>query len=165
MEIGCLRSNTFPSGSTNWPSHSPHSIFSGGIRTESEVGGMSLSVGGARDLALRGSAPIHFRVPLHDLVVRDPVDLLLDRELILRFPCLDDPPGGGFALELGDKELPLPAASLERRDHLGPVEHDVAGPHVELVDDRLAQIEEQVVEGRQDELPAEIRMPDLFETF
>src|SRR5712691_10261993 len=135
-----------------------------GIGTESEVRGMNLSVGTPRPSVLRGPAPVHFRVPLHDLVVRDPVDLLLDRELVLRLPCLDDPPGGGFPLELGDEELPLPAASLERGHHLGPVEHGVAGPHVELVDDRLAQVEEQVVERRQDKLPVEIRMPDLFET-
>src|SRR5213593_1331877 len=108
------------------------------IEMESELRAMNLSVSGRRVSALRGPAPIHFRVPLHDLVVRDPVDLLLDRELVLRLPRLDDPPGAGFALELGDEELPLPAASLERRHHLGPVEHDVAGPHVELVDDRLA---------------------------
>src|SRR2546430_17258719 len=88
-----------------------------GIGTESDVGGMNLSIGRPRASALRGPAPIHFRVPLHHLVVRDPVDLLLDRELLLRLPGLADPPGCAFALELGNQDLPLPAASLERPLH------------------------------------------------
>src|SRR5439155_685479 len=79
-----------------------------------------------RASAFCGPTPVHLRVPLHDLVVRDPVDLLLDRELVLRLPCLHDSTGGGFALELRDEELPFSATGLERRDHLGAVEHNVA---------------------------------------
>src|SRR5437667_3357741 len=88
------------------------------IETESEIRGMNLRVALPRASAFCGPTPVHLRVPLHDLVVRDPVDLLLDRELVLRLPCLHDSTGGGFALELRDEELPLPATGLERRDHL-----------------------------------------------
>src|SRR3989449_1022574 len=124
---------------------------------------MNLSVSGRWASALRRPASVHLRVPLHDLVVGDPVDLLLHRELVLRLPCLHDPPGGGFALELRDEELPLSATRLERRDHLGAVEDDVAGPHVELVDNRFAQVEEQVVQRGEHELPTEFRLLDLLE--
>src|SRR3989441_6117697 len=67
------------------------------IEPESEIRAMNLSVSGRPASALRGPASIHLRVPLHDLVVRDPVDLLLHRELVLSLPGLHDPPGGGFA--------------------------------------------------------------------
>src|SRR3989449_1566418 len=133
------------------------------IELESEIRAMNLSVSGRRASALRGPASVHLRVPLHDLVVRDPVDLLLHRELVLRLPGLHDPPGGGFALELRDEELPFSAAGFERRDHLGAVEDDVAGPHVELVDNRFAQVEEQVVQRGEHELPTEFRLLDFAE--
>src|SRR5437867_4296347 len=133
------------------------------VGMESEVRAMNLSVSGRRASALRRPASVHLRVPLHDLVVGDPVDLLLHRELVLRLPGLHDPPGGGFALELRDEEFPLSATRLERRDHLGAVEDDVAGPHVELVDNRFAQVEEQVVQRREHELPTEFRLLDLLE--
>src|SRR2546422_9237573 len=68
------------------------------IEMESEIRAMNLSVSGRRVSALRRPASVHLRVPLHDLVVRDPVDLLFPRELVFRPPCLPDPPGGGFAL-------------------------------------------------------------------
>src|SRR5947199_336942 len=131
--------------------------------TESEIRGMNLRVALPRASAFCGPTPVHLRVPLHDLVVRDPVDLLLDRELVLRLPCLHDSTGGGFALELRDEELPFSATGLERRDHLGAVEHNVAGAHMELVDDRLAQVQEEVVLRREDELSAEIRLTDVIE--
>src|SRR6266571_240826 len=102
------------------------------IEMESEIRAMTLSVSGRRVSALRRPAAVHLRVPLYDLVVRDPVDLLFHRELVLRFPGLHDPPGGGFALELRDEELPFSAPGFEGRDHLGAVEDDVAGPHVVL---------------------------------
>src|SRR3989475_5591047 len=133
------------------------------VGMESEIRGLNLSVSGRRASALRRPASVHLRVPLHDLVVGDPVDLLLHRELVLRLPCLHDPPGGGFALELRDEELPLSATRLERRDHLGAVEDDVAGPHAELVDNRFAQVEEQVVQRGEHELPTEFRLLDLLE--
>src|SRR5256885_8994366 len=133
------------------------------VGMESEVRAMNLSASGRRASALRRRASVHLRVPLHDLVVGDPVDLLLHRELVLRLPGLHDPPGGGFALELRDEELPLSATRLERRDHLGAVEDHVAGPHVELVDNRFAQVEEQVVQRREHELPTEFRLLDLLE--
>src|SRR5256885_1223752 len=63
------------------------------IEPESEIRAMNLSVSGRPASALRGPASVHLRVPLHDLVVRDPVDLLLHRELVLRLPGLRlDPP-------------------------------------------------------------------------
>src|SRR2546428_10410652 len=133
------------------------------IELESEIRAMNLSVSGRRASALRGPASVHLRVPLHDLVVRDPVDLLLHRELVLRLPRLHDPPGGGFALELRDEELPFSATGFEGRDHLGAVEDNVAGPHVELVDNRFAQVEEQVVQRAEHELPTEFRLLDFLE--
>src|SRR2546422_8402532 len=133
------------------------------IETESEIRAMNLSVSGRRVSALRRPASVHLRVPLHDLVVRDPVDLLFHRELVLRLPGLHDPPGGGFALELRDEELPFSAPGFESRNHLGAVEDDVAGPHVELVDDRFAQVKEQVVQRGEHELPTEFRLLDLLE--
>src|SRR3989454_1563978 len=133
------------------------------IEPESEIRAMNLNVSGRRASALRGPASIRLRVPLHDLVVRDPVDLLLHRELVLRLPGLHDPPGGGFALELRDEKLPFSAAGFERRDHLGAVEDDVAGPHVELVDNRFAQVKKQVVEGSEHELPSEFSLLDFVE--
>src|SRR2546425_661181 len=133
------------------------------IEMESEIRAMNLTVSGRRVLALRRPASVHLRVPLHDLVVRDAVDLLLYREFVFRLPRFHDPPGGGFALELRDEELPFPAPGFEGRDHLGAVEDDVAGTHVELVDDRFAQIEEQVVLGGQHELSTEIRLLDFLE--
>src|SRR3989442_1697212 len=133
------------------------------IELESEIRAMNLSVSGRRASALRRPASVHLRVPFHDLVVRDPVDLLLHRELVLRLPGLHDPPGGGFALELRDEELPFSAAGFERRDHLGAVEDDVAGPHVELVDNRFAQVKKQVVEGSEHELPSEFSLLDFVE--
>src|SRR2546428_119033 len=133
------------------------------VGMESEIRAMNLSVSGRRASALRRPASVHLRVPLHDLVVRDPVDLLLHRELVLRLPCLHDPPGGGFALELRDEELPFSATGFEGRDHLGAVEDDVAGPHVELVDNRFAQVEEQVVQRGEHELPTEFRLLDFLE--
>src|SRR5881628_3929406 len=133
------------------------------IETESEIRGMNLRVALPRASAFCGPTPVHLRVPLHDLVVRDPVDLLLDRELVLRLPCLHNSTGGGFALELRDEELPFSATGLERRDHLGAVEDDVAGPHVELVDNRFAQVEEQVVLRGQHELPTEFGLVDFLQ--
>src|SRR3989454_3366206 len=133
------------------------------IEPESEIRAMNLSVSGRPASALRGPASIHLRVPLHDLVVRDPVDLLLHRELVLRLPCLHDPPCGGFALELRDEGLPLSAAGFEGPDPLGSVQDDVAGPHVELVDNRFAQVNKQVVEGSEHELPTEFRLLDFVE--
>ena len=96
-------------------------------------------------------------------MVGDPLDLVFDRELVLRLPGLDNPSGGRLPLELGHEELPLPPLRLESRDHLRAVEDDVAGPHVELVDDRLAQVQEQVVHRRQDELPSERGAAHLVE--
>src|SRR3989454_402109 len=133
------------------------------IEPESEIRAMNLSVSGRPASALRGPASVHLRVPLHDLVVRDPVDLLLHRELVLRLPGLHDPPGGGFALELRDEELLFSAAGFERLDHLRAVEYDVAGPHVELVDNRFAQVKKQVVEGSEHELPTEFHLLDFVE--
>src|SRR5437867_12730086 len=72
---------------------------------ESEVRAMNLSVSGRRAAALRRPASVHLRVPLHDLVVGDPVDLLLHRELVRRLPRLHDPPGGGFALAARAQQL------------------------------------------------------------
>src|SRR2546427_1434936 len=112
------------------------------IEPESEIRAMNLSVSGRPASALRRPASVHLRVPLHDLVVRDPVDLLLHRELVLRLPCLYDPPCGGFALELRDEELPFSAAGFERRDHLGAGEDDGAGPHRELGGNSIAQAKE-----------------------
>src|SRR2546430_10578307 len=66
---------------------------------------------------VRGTAAVHLGVPLHDFVVRDAIDLLLHRELVLGFPQIDDPAGGRVALELRDHELPLPPAGVELRDH------------------------------------------------
>src|SRR2546426_4834255 len=86
------------------------------IELESEICAMNLSVSGRPASALRRPASIHLRVPFHDLVVRNPVDLLFHRELVLRLPGLHDPPGGGFALELRDEKLPFSAAGFERRD-------------------------------------------------
>src|SRR2546427_7606227 len=62
------------------------------IEPESEIRAMNLNVPGQPASPLRGPPSIHLRVPLHDLVVRDPVDLLLHRELVLRLPGLRDPP-------------------------------------------------------------------------
>src|SRR5437867_11837812 len=56
------------------------------IETESEIRGMNLRVALPRASAFWGPAPVHLRVPLHDLVVRNPIDLLLDLELVLRLP-------------------------------------------------------------------------------
>src|SRR2546421_5559096 len=112
---------------------------------------------------VRGTAAVHLGVPFHDFVVRDAIDLLLHRELVLGFPKIDDPAGGRVALELRDHELPLPPAGFERGDHLGTVEDDVAIAHVELRDDRLAQIEEQVVHRREHELSAEPELPDAVD--
>src|SRR2546426_1603532 len=131
------------------------------IEMESELRAMNLSVSGRPASSLRRPASVHLRVPLHDLVIRDPVNLLFHCELVLRLPCFHDPPGGGFALELRDEELPFSATGLERRDHLGAVEDDVAGPHVELVDNRFAQVEEQVVLRGQHELPTEFGLVDF----
>src|SRR2546427_5130260 len=133
------------------------------IEMESEIRGMNLSVSGRQASALCRAASVHLREPFHDLVVRDPVDLLLHRELVLRLPRLHDPPGGGFALELRDEELPFSATGFERRDHLGAVEDDVAGPHVELVDNRFAQVKKQVVEGSEHELLSEFSLLDFVE--
>src|SRR5712691_10254776 len=108
------------------------------IDLESEIRAMNLSVSGRRASAL------------------------LHPELVLRLPCLHDPPSGGFALELRDEELPLSATGFEGRDHLGSVEDDVAGPHVELLDNRFAQVKEQVVEGSEHELPTEFRLLDFL---
>src|SRR5216117_3931952 len=88
-------------------------------------------------------------------MVGDPLDLFFDREFVLRLPGLDDPAARGIPLELGDHELPLPPAGLERRDHLGAVEDDVAVAHVELRHDRFAEVQEQVVHRRQDKFPRE----------
>src|SRR5436309_4317636 len=133
------------------------------IEMESELRAMNLSVSGRPASSLRRPASVHLRVPLHDLVIRDPVNLLFHCELVLRLPCFHDPPGGGFALELRDEELPFSATGLERRDDLRAVEDDVAGPYVELVDNRFAQVEEQVVQRREHELPTEFRLLDLIE--
>src|SRR3989454_1934221 len=133
------------------------------IEMESELRAMNLSVSGRPASSLRRPASVHLRVPLHDLVIRDPVNLLFHCELVLRLPCFHDPPGGGFALELRDEELPLSATGLERRDHLGAVEDDVAGPHGELVDNRFAQVEEQVVLRGQHELPTEFGLVDFLQ--
>src|SRR5207249_11006941 len=108
------------------------------IEMESELRAMNLSVSGRPASSLRRPASVHLRVPLHDLVIRDPVNLLFHCELILRLPCLHDPPRAGFALELPHGTPRLPATRLQRRDDLRPDEDDVAGPHVELVDNRFA---------------------------
>src|SRR5438309_10085099 len=110
-----------------------------------------------------GTATVHLGVPLHDFLVRDAIDLLLHRELVLGFPQIDDPAGGRVALELRDHELPLPPAGFERRDHLGTIEDDVAIAHVELRDDHLAQIQEQVVHRGEHELSAEPELPDAVD--
>src|SRR5437870_1585792 len=73
------------------------------IEMESEIRAMNLSVSGRRVSALRRPASVHLRVPLHDLVVRDPVDLLFHRELVPALQCLHDPPGVRFALDLRDE--------------------------------------------------------------
>src|SRR5207247_5048087 len=89
----------------------------------------------ARSL-LRRTAAVHFGVPFHHFMVGDPLDLFFDRELVLALPGLDDAAARRIALELGDRELPLPAAGLERGNHLGAVEDDVAIAHMELGHDR-----------------------------
>src|SRR2546427_1345666 len=111
----------------------------------------------------RGTVAIHLGVPLHNFVIRDALDLLLHRELVFGLPQVDDPAGGLVALELRHDELPLPTARLERGDHLGAVEDDVAIAHVELRDDRLAQIQEQVVHRREHELAAELELSDAID--
>src|SRR5207247_10881623 len=73
-----------------------------------------------------GTATVHLGVPLHDFVVRDAIDLLLHRELILGFPQIDDTAGGRVALVLRDHELPLPPAGFDRRHHLRRSEHDLS---------------------------------------
>src|SRR5438445_13787500 len=132
-------------------------MFSPRGATESRAMNLPATCG---ESLVRGTAAVHLGVPLHDFVVRDAIDLLLHRELVLGFPQIDDPAGGRVALELRDRELPLPPAGFERRDHLGAVEDDVAIAHVELRDDRLAQIEEQVVHRREHELSPEPDLPD-----
>src|SRR5437016_8449216 len=135
-------------------------MFSPGGATESRAMNLPATCG---ESLVRGTAAVHLGVPLHDFVVRDAIDLLLHRELVLGFPQIDDPAGGRVALELRDHELPLPPASFERRDHLGAIEDDVAIAHVELRDDRLAQIQEQVVHRREHELAAELELPDAVD--
>src|SRR5256886_5499946 len=131
-------------------------------RGATEFGAMNLPATCGVSL-VRGTAAVHLGVPLHAFVVGDAIDLLLDRELVLGFPQIDDPAGGRVALELRDHELPLPPAGFERRDHLGAIEDDVAIAHVELRDDRLAQIQEQVVHRGEHELSAEPELPDAVE--
>src|SRR5438046_10302697 len=75
-----------------------------------------------RGSPVRGAAAVHLRVPFHHFMVGDPLDLFFDRELVLRLPGLDDPAARGIPLELGDHELTLPPAGLERSAHLGSVE-------------------------------------------
>src|SRR5438445_5629415 len=77
------------------------------IEMESEIRAMNLSVSGRPASALRRPASIPLRVPLHDLVVRDPVDLLLHRELVLRIQSLHDPPGGRYDFEHPSMTLPF----------------------------------------------------------
>src|SRR5438093_589310 len=135
-------------------------IFSPRGATESRAMNLPATFG---ESLVPGTATVHLGVPLHDFVVRDAIDLLLHRELILGFPQIDDPAGGRVALELRDHELPLPPAGFERRHHLGAIEDDVAIAHVELRDDRLAQIQEQVVHRREHELSAEPELPDAVD--
>src|SRR5256885_12861028 len=142
-------------------------MFSPGGATE--FGAMNLPATFGVSL-VRATAAVHLGVPLHDFVVRDAIDLLLHRELVLGFPQIDNPAGGRVTLELRDHELPLPPTGFERRDHLGAIEDDVAIAHVELCDDRLAQIQEQVVHRREQELLAENGVPrvvvvGLLETY
>src|SRR5437660_8283161 len=135
-------------------------MFSPRGATESRAMNLPATCG---ESLVRGTTAVHLGVPLHDFVVRDAIDLLLHRELVLGFPQIDDPAGGRVALELRDHELPLPPAGFERRDHLGAIEDDVAIAHVELRDDRLAQIQEQVVHRREHELSAEPELPDAVD--
>src|SRR5256885_16560154 len=131
-------------------------MFSPGGATEFRAMNLPATFG---ESLVRGTAAVHLGVPLHDFVVRDAIDLLLHRELVLGFPQIDDPPGGRVALELRDHELPLPPAGFERRDHLGAIEDDVAIAHVELCDDRLAQIQEQIVHRREHRTLAGTQVP------
>src|SRR2546428_8135301 len=56
------------------------------IEMKSQIRAMNLTVSGRRALALGRPASVHLRVPLHDLVVRDAVDLLLYREFVFSLP-------------------------------------------------------------------------------
>src|SRR5437667_40537 len=58
------------------------------IETESEIRGMNLRVALPRASAFCGPTPVHLRVPLQALVVRDPLDPPPDPELCVRLPCL-----------------------------------------------------------------------------
>src|SRR5467141_1331912 len=98
-------------------------MFSPGGATKSRAMNLPATFG---ESLVRGTAAVHLGVPFHDFVVRDAIDLLLYRELVLGFQQIDDPAGGRVALELRDHELPLPPAGFERGDHLGNVEDDVA---------------------------------------
>src|SRR5436309_1431752 len=120
-------------------------IFSPRGATESRAMNLPATFG---ESLVPGTATVHLGVPLHDFVVRDAIDLLFHRELILGFPQIDDPAGGRVALELRDHELPLPPTGLERRHHLGAIEDAVAIAHVEVRADRLALIHEQVLHRR-----------------
>src|SRR6266540_2846541 len=115
--------------------------------------------------AVRRPVAVHLGVPLHDLVIGDPLDLLLDGEVVLGLPRVDGPPGRGVALELRHDELPLAAAGLECRDDLRSIENDVARAHVELLVDRVADVQEEVVLRREDELATELEAADPVEVF
>src|SRR6266511_3934239 len=115
--------------------------------------------------AVRRPVAVHLGVPLHDLVIGNPLDLLLDGEVVLGLPRVDGPPGRGVALELRHDELPLPPAGLEGRDDLRSIEDDVARAHVELLVDRVADVQEKVVLRREDELAPELEAADPVEVF
>src|SRR3990170_5387809 len=106
------------------------------------------------------AAPVHLVVPFHDLVVRDPVHVVADLDLVLLLPRVDDPTGRGVSLEFRHEELRLPPPGLEGGHHLRPVEDDVAVPGPELLGDLAAEVEEEVVHRREHELPADLRAPD-----
>src|SRR6266545_5347614 len=74
--------------------------------------------------AVRRPVPVHLRVPLHDLVIGDPLDLLLDGEIVLGLPRVDGPAGRG-----------------------------------------VADVQEQVVLRREDELATELEAADPVEVF
>src|SRR6266545_4285851 len=115
--------------------------------------------------AVRRPVAVHLGVPLHDLVIGNPLDLLLDGEVVLGLPRIDGPPGRGVSLELRHDELPLPPAGLEGRHDLRSVEDDVARAHVELLVDRVADVQEEVVLRREDELAPELEAADPVEVF
>src|SRR2546430_14195016 len=63
------------------------------IEMEPELRAMILSVSGRPASSLRRPASVHLRVSLHDLVIRDPANLLFHSDLLLPPPCLPHRPG------------------------------------------------------------------------